>query len=75
VGLPHPHWGEAVTAFVCSSPGVGLTESMILDHCRKNLGRFEVPKKVVFLEQFPMTATGKVKKHLLRATYENLYDG
>ena len=74
VGLPHPHWGEALTVFVTVSPGYQLTETAVLDHCRKRLGRFEVPKKIVFLDQFPMTATGKVKKHMLRMTYENLYD-
>lgn len=74
VGLPHPHWGEAVTVFVSPSPGAELTESMVLEHCKKKLSKFEVPKKVIFLEHFPMTATGKVKKHLLRKEYGKIYD-
>ncbi|MFO7964109.1 MAG: AMP-binding protein [Desulfobacterales bacterium] len=73
VGLPHSHWGEAVTAFVSLTPGLRLTEQMILEHCKKKLGRFEVPKKVLFLDQFPVTATGKVKKHMLKQAYANVY--
>ncbi len=74
VGLPHDYWGEAVTAFVSLKPGFELSEELILRHCKNVLGKFEVPKKIVFVNELPMTATGKVKKHLLRLEYEKLYN-
>ena len=73
IGLPHGHWGEAVTAVVAREPDVELSEQTIIDHCKTELGGFETPKKVIILDELPMTATGKVKKHLLRDLYANLF--
>jgi long-chain acyl-CoA synthetase len=74
VGLPHARWGEAVTAFIRVKTGFDLTPDQVIVHCKRMLGGFEVPKKVVFLQDIPMTATGKVRKHILRDNYENLYN-
>ena len=46
VGLPHPQWGEAVSAFVKLKPGAQADEAGISEHCRKHLGGFQVPKLV-----------------------------
>ena len=46
VGLPHPQWGEAVSAFIKLKPGVQADEAGIVEHCRKSLGGFQVPKLV-----------------------------
>ncbi|WP_257169596.1 AMP-binding protein [Bradyrhizobium sp. SRS-191] len=69
VGLPHPQWGEAVSAFVKLKPGADASESELLEHCRKSLGGFQVPKLVRVLEEMPMTATGKLRKVELRQAY------
>ncbi|WP_315726508.1 MULTISPECIES: AMP-binding protein [unclassified Bradyrhizobium] len=69
VGLPHPQWGEAVSAFVKLKPGAQASESELLEHCRKSLGGFQVPKLVRVLEEMPMTATGKLRKVELRQAY------
>ncbi|UFZ02832.1 AMP-binding protein [Bradyrhizobium ontarionense] len=69
VGLPHPQWGEAVSAFVKLKPGVQASENELLEHCRKSLGGFQVPKLVRVLEEMPMTATGKLRKVELRQAY------
>ena len=66
VGLPDERWIEAVTAFVVPVKDSGLTEEELIDHCKKELGRFEVPKRVVFMESLPLTSTGKVRKNILR---------
>ena len=73
VGLPHAHWIEAVTAFVVPKPETALNEADVIAWCRERLAHHEVPKKVVFLERFPMTVTGKVLKHVLRAEHTDLY--
>lgn len=69
VGLPHPQWGEAVSAFVTLKPGAQATESEIIEHCRAHLGGFQVPKMVMLLDVMPMTATGKTRKVELRQRY------
>lgn len=75
IGLPHPHWAEAVTAVVVPRKGSGLTEKDIIDWCKKELGGFQVPKAVVFADDLPRTTTGKVKKHELRQKFAGHYTG
>ena len=69
VGLPHPRWGECVTAFVCLKPGAQASEDEILAHGRNVLSGFQAPKAVVILPEMPMVASGKVKKAELRQAY------
>jgi long-chain acyl-CoA synthetase len=69
IGLPHPHWGESVTAVVKLRPGGVADESAIIDHCRKLLGGFQVPKMVRFVDSMPVTASGKIRKADLRAQF------
>lgn len=73
VGLPHEKWIEAVTAFVVPASGQNISEEEITELCKKELGKFEIPKKVVFVEELPKTTTGKLKKHIIRNMYQNLY--
>jgi len=74
VGLPHAHWTEAVTAFVVLKPDATAGEAELIGHCREHLAGFEVPKAVRVLESLPMTATGKIQKHVLRDRFRALYD-
>jgi acyl-CoA synthetase (AMP-forming)/AMP-acid ligase II len=73
VGLPHPQWGEAVSAFVRLKPGVQASEAEIAEHCRKSLGGFQVPKLVRILDEMPMTAAGKLRKVELRQAYGDYF--
>jgi len=75
VGLPHPQWGEAVSAFVKLKPGAMADEAGIEAHCRKHLGGFQVPKLVRILEEMPMTATGKLRKVELRQAFSEHFVG
>jgi len=75
VGLPHEKWGEAVTAFVVPKTSEELTESDVIDHCKKSLAAMEVPKKVVFLNALPTTSTGKIRKTELREQYREVFTG
>jgi acyl-CoA synthetase (AMP-forming)/AMP-acid ligase II len=67
IGLPHPHWGEAVTAVVVRSPGSEPTTDEIIAFCRAALAGYETPKDVVFVDSLPETVGGKVLKYKLRA--------
>jgi 3-(methylthio)propionyl---CoA ligase len=65
VAQPDPKWGETPCAFVEIRPETTVTEAELIEHCRKHLARFKVPKKVIFGE-LPKTSTGKIQKFLLR---------
>jgi fatty-acyl-CoA synthase len=65
VARPDDKWGETPCAFVQLKPGAGVSEAEMIAHCRANLAKFKIPKKVVFGE-LPTTATGKIQKYVLR---------
>ena len=65
VARPDEKWGETPCAFVQLKPGAGVSEAEMIAHCRANLAKFKIPKKVVFGE-LPTTATGKIQKYVLR---------
>jgi long-chain acyl-CoA synthetase len=73
VGLPHAHWGEAITAFVVLKPGESATAEELIAFCKTRLGRHEIPKAVIFMQQLPMTATGKLQKNVLRSEYVDYF--
>jgi long-chain acyl-CoA synthetase len=75
VGLPHPQWGEAVSAFVKLKPGAQADEAGLTEHCRNHLGGFQVPKLVRILDEMPMTATGKLRKVELRQAFSEHFAG
>ncbi len=69
IGVPDDRWGEAVKAIVVPRPGSNPIPEELVDHCRKSLGGFKVPKSVTFLESLPRNASGKVLKAQLRDPY------
>jgi fatty-acyl-CoA synthase len=66
VGLPHPRWGEAPHAFVVLREGANASEDELREFARSHLAHFKAPHKVVFIEELPKTATGKIQKYVLR---------
>jgi acyl-CoA synthetase (AMP-forming)/AMP-acid ligase II len=66
VGAPHPDWGEAVVAIVSLKPGQTASAEDLLAFCKPRLGRFEQPKAVLFVDELPKGATGKIAKASLR---------
>ncbi|MEZ5676712.1 MAG: AMP-binding protein, partial [Thalassovita sp.] len=73
VGLPHPRWGEAVTAFVVARDKAAQDPTPIMDRITAHLSGFQMPKKIVFVDSVPTTATGKLRKVELRQQYQDLY--
>jgi fatty-acyl-CoA synthase len=65
VGIPSPKYGEAVGAFIKFKSNQKLTEEEITDFCRGNIARFKIPKYIFFVDEFPMTASGKIQKYKL----------
>ncbi|NWJ71057.1 AMP-binding protein [Pseudonocardia sp. ICBG1122] len=75
IGLPHQHWGEAVTAVVVLRAGAEPDEQSIIAHCRERLGGYETPKAIVFADSLPETVGGKILKYKLRAAHTTLFEG
>jgi acyl-CoA synthetase (AMP-forming)/AMP-acid ligase II len=68
-GVPHAAWGEEVAAAVVLKPESPADESDILHHCRERLAEFKCPKKVHIVEQIPRTATGKIQRLNVAASF------
>jgi malonyl-CoA/methylmalonyl-CoA synthetase len=73
IGVPHPDFGEGVTAVVVLRSGAVLTESAILAALGGRLAKFKTPKRVFVVESLPRNAMGKVQKAALRETYGDIY--
>jgi acyl-CoA synthetase (AMP-forming)/AMP-acid ligase II len=66
VGVPDPRLGEVGKAFIVTRPGMQLTESDVLAHCRERLANFKVPRQVEFRSELPRNPSGKPLKRRLR---------
>lgn len=73
IGLPHEHWGEAVTAVVVLRASAEADEQSIIAHCRERLGGHETPKAIVFTDALPETVGGKILKYKLRSAHSDLF--
>ncbi len=70
VGVPHPDFGEAVTAVVVPRAGQAApTESEVIAWLRSRLANFKVPKRVFVVDELPRNTMGKVQKNVLRDRY------
>jgi long-chain acyl-CoA synthetase len=65
IGVPHPHLGEAVKAYVVVRPGAAVEEDDVISHCEAQLARYKCPQKVMFVDAIPQSATGKVLRAAL----------
>ncbi|WP_239076873.1 AMP-binding protein [Actinocatenispora rupis] len=68
VGAPHPLTGQAVRAFVVLYDGAHVGEDDLIDYCHRYLAHFKCPVGVDFVAELPHSATGKVRKSVLRDT-------
>jgi long-chain acyl-CoA synthetase len=68
IGLPDPIWGETVCACLVPKEGSTLVEEEILERCRQRLAPYKVPARVVLMDRFPKTPTGKIQKNKIVAS-------
>ena len=66
VGVPDQKFGEEIAACIRLHEGETATTDEIRDFCRGKLAHFKIPRYVKFVEEFPLTVTGKVQKFILR---------
>jgi fatty-acyl-CoA synthase len=68
VGVPDERYGEEIMAWVVLRAGATLDEDALREHCKGKIAHYKVPRYVRFVDEFPMTVTGKVQKFKLRDT-------
>jgi fatty-acyl-CoA synthase len=66
VGIPDEKYGEIVGAFITLEEKSTLTEEDVRDYSMTKIARYKVPKHIFFVEEFPLTASGKIQKFKLR---------
>ncbi|MCP4449283.1 MAG: AMP-binding protein [Myxococcales bacterium] len=66
IGIPDEEWGESLRAFVVARPKSGILESTVVEHCKERLASYKQPRSVIFLDEMPRNATGKILKRQLR---------
>ena len=59
-------------AFVIRETGRRLSEQEVINFCRGRIAGFKIPRRVFFVDQFPLTGSGKIQKYLLRGEAERL---
>lgn len=66
IAVPDEHWGEVPKAFVVPRVGESPSPQDVITFCRDNIAHFKVPKSIEVLSELPKTATGKIRKSVLR---------
>ncbi len=66
VGVPSKKYGEQVGAYIIMKKGVQMTSEDVQDFCRGKIAWYKTPKYVAFVDEFPLTASGKIMKYKLR---------
>lgn len=66
VGVPDPKYGEELMAWVILKSGEHITSDELKEYCKGKISYHKIPKYIEFIESYPMTASGKIQKFLLR---------
>ena len=73
-GVPDEKYGERVAAAIIKKKDASLTEEDVKEYCRENIAHYKVPEYVDFVEEYPMTASGKIQKYKLREAAVKRYE-
>jgi fatty-acyl-CoA synthase len=66
IGVPDDRYGEEICAWIKLRPGVSASEEEIRAFCRDQIAHYKVPRYIKFVDEFPMTVTGKIQKFIMR---------
>src|SRR5574343_367357 len=66
VGIPDHKYGEELCAWIILKPGQNCSEQEIRDFCQGQIAHYKVPRYLRFVDNFPMTITGKIQKFMIR---------
>jgi long-chain acyl-CoA synthetase len=65
VGVPHPHTGEAVKAYVVAAGDADIDEETLIEYSLDHLARYKCPSKIIFVAELPRNASGKIVRRSL----------
>jgi fatty-acyl-CoA synthase len=71
IAVPHPKWDERPLLLVVKEPDANVAKDEIIEHLRGSLAKWQLPDDVVFVDELPHTATGKILKTKLRGEYKD----
>ena len=74
VGVPSQKYGEEVGAFIILKDGSELQPEDVQDFCRGKISRYKIPKHIAFVNEYDMTASGKVQKYKLREMAAEMFE-
>ena len=66
VGVPDPKYGEEIMAWIIPKEGLSINEEEIREYCKGKISHHKIPRYIEFTKTYPMTASGKIQKFLLR---------
>ena len=72
IGVPHPHWGEAVMALILPRPGARPASGELIAFARERLAGYKLPRSIELVAELPRTPSGKVLKRELRERFSHL---
>ena len=66
IGVPDERYGEALCAWIIRHAGANVDANEIAAFCSERIARYKIPRHILFVDEFPLTVTGKVKKYKMR---------
>jgi fatty-acyl-CoA synthase len=69
IGVPDDKWGEVPWAILTMAGGATVTLEQVRDHLTNRVARYKMPKNVIVIDEFPRTASGKIRKADLRKRF------
>jgi fatty-acyl-CoA synthase len=69
--VSHPKWDERPLLLAVREEGAAVTKDEVIDHLRGSLAKWQLPDDVIFVDELPHTATGKILKTKLRAEFKD----
>lgn len=74
VGVPDKKYGEEIMAWIILKEGIKVTDTDIRDYCLNKISYHKIPKYIEFIDEYPMTASGKIQKYRLQEMGKNLIE-
>lgn len=71
IAVPHPKWDERPLVIAVKEEGANVTKEDVIEHLKKSLAKWQLPDEIVFVEELPHTATGKLLKNKLREDFKD----
>jgi len=71
IGMPHPKWDERPILLIVKKPGADVSEASVIDYLKDKVAKWWLPDEVVFVDELPHTATGKLLKRQIRDDFKD----